>query len=426
MKLSTLPSGLLLAMGMTMTFAAPAQVVDEGNGAGKQNTATDVNDAGIVIGNALSSANRVTAFVVPTAGTEVPLATLANDACAAGEINNNGSSSQILGSCKDGNGVSQAVTWIANTPTTAPQQLQPIGGLLGLGADVQTAASAQNDNGDVVGVSISNNGTARPVYWAAGTTTPNLLNVGLLDLANTNCTPADISNPIASNGSQPAAVGECPSDGRGTGKPAAVIWPNLTTSATTLPLPDDAEYCSADEIDTAGYVLGSCSYADDLYRTVRWSYPWTDAPIVLQTISTTANAHNSDADMNANGEIAGNYLDADGFEHAFYWNPASGTDAVGIAALPGGATESASAIGNNGEVIGTSETSNGDVNAFHSLRGAVPTDDVPLPNGSNDGLTSISPSGQHAAGKSEGNWHVVHAIEEELPPGATPRPRTPR
>jgi hypothetical protein len=38
-----------------------------------------------------------------------------------------------------------------------------------------------------------------------------------------------------------------------------------------------------------------------VYQTVRWSYPWTAAPIVLQTLSGTAVPRNTGVDMNANG-----------------------------------------------------------------------------------------------------------------------------
>ena len=137
-----LPCLTAVATLTLMTPLAHAQMTDEGTGVGPQNAAVAANDAGVVIGNGLSSTNTRTAYVALTPGSEVPLAALANDACSAGSLNNNGSTAEIIGSCKDADGVFQAVTWHANTPITAPTVLQPLPSLLDAG--VRTSATAQN------------------------------------------------------------------------------------------------------------------------------------------------------------------------------------------------------------------------------------------------------------------------------------------
>ena len=81
---------------------------------------------------------------------------------------------------------------------------------------------------------------------------------------------------------------------------------------------------------------------------------------MLQTLSGTAVPRNSGVDMNAAGQIAGNYRAASGFTLPFYWDPtATGTVGVNILALPGGSMASANAIGNNGKIVGTGETAVG-------------------------------------------------------------------
>ena len=399
-----LPGLTAVATLTLMTPLAHAQMTSEGTGAGPQNEAVAVNDAGVVVGNALSSTNMSIAYVAVTPGNEVPLAALANDACGAGSLNNNGSTAQIVGACADANGVSQAVEWYANTPATAPTVLRPLSGLLGVGGGVRTRARAQNIQGSVVGVSIDILGTDTPVIWSSGSASPSSLAVGLLGIITpVNCVPTDISNPIVANANQAAIVGECPTNGNGTGQPIAVIWPNSGAGAQQLPLPADAQYCGAEEVNVNGYVLGTCSYAGDYYQTVRWSYPWTAAPIVLQTLSGMAVPRNGGVDMNATGQIVGNYLAAGGFTLPYCWDPtATGTAGVSLTALPGGSRAGARAIGNNGEVVGTSETASGNSHAFHSLMCVAPTDDGTLTGGNNSDANSINPAGTIEVGGSEG------------------------
>ncbi|HET7331423.1 hypothetical protein [Dyella sp.] len=407
-----------LAAGMIFISAAHASVVDEGQGAGTQSTAVGVNDAGIVIGDGLSATNKAIAFFDAGMGNERVLPALADGACSASAITNTGKTSQILGSCDDAHGVGQAVRWNSNDwsisePAVALAQLGALGGLLGIGADVRTVATAQNDLGEVVGESFSSNGTGRPVFWAAGSTTPTELGAGLLGLASTNCIPTSINTP-ANPGARAVIVGSCPNDGSNTGKPVPILWTSPTTSVV-LSVPADAQYCSADEINGEGDVLGSCLYANDVNKTVRWAYPWTSTPIVLESISGIANSHNSGVDINASGQVACNYSDGNGFNRACEWDPSTGTDAVDITPLTDGSTAEAVAIGNNGEIVGISETRDGHANGFHSLQGASPVDDAPLPGGSNDGFVAESPSGAYAVGRSEVAGHGSHAVEASLP-----------
>ena len=131
--------------------------------------------------------------------------------------------------------------------------------------------------------------------------------------------------------------------------------------------------------------------------------------IVLQTLSGTAVTRDSGADMNATGQIVGDYRATGGFTLLFCWDPtATGTAGVTLTALSGGSTASASAIGNNGEIVGAGETSGGNSHAFHSLICATPVDDGTLPGSSNSGPNGISPNGMVAEGWSEVAGQLVH------------------
>ena len=268
----------------------------------------------------------------------------------------------------------------------------------------------------MVGVSIDILGTDTPVIWLSGSASATALAVNLLGIITpVNCVPTDVSDPIVANSNKAAIVGECPTDGSGTGRPIALIWPNASALPQQLPLPADAQYCGAEEVNVLGDVLGTCVYATDGYQTVRWSYPWNAPPTVLQTVSGTAAPRNSGVDMNATGQIVGNYLAAGGFTLPFFWDPsATGTAGVSIAALPGGSNAIAEAIGNNGEIVGTGETVSGTVHAVHSLMGAPLTDDGTLSGGSNSGANGISPNGTVAVGMSEVVDQADHSMVESL------------
>ena len=135
---------------------------------------------------------------------------------------------------------------------------------------------------------------------------------------------------------------------------------------------------------------------------------------MLQTLSGTAVPRNGGVDMNATGQIVGNYLASGGFTLPYCWDPtATGTAGVSLTALPGGSRAGARAIGNNGEVVGTSETASGNSHAFHSLMCVAPTDDGTLTGGNNSGASGISPGGMEEVGESEITGESVNS--EEVP-----------
>jgi uncharacterized membrane protein len=419
-SLSVLAAGMALA---GVGRPAYAGWNDEGTSIGPQCGSADVNNSGVEVGNCLSSKYVRTAFVATTVGNPVPLAPLTTNgnggvACEVGGINNAPTvSAVIVGSCQDTHSVWQAVYWRAGSPAIQPTQLQPLPGLAGLLADVKTSEVAVNLRGDVVGISINGNGDATPVLWnAAGV--PTALSSPLLG-STTNCSPADI------NDASPASiVGNCPAGPGGAGKNVAVLWSSPTAAYTALPVPPGASYCSAKEINANGQIMGGCVYlgtngaTPDTYKTVQWGSGGT-GPTVLQTINGNVSLRNTGVDMNASGQIAGTRLVAGGYTSAFFWDPSTGTNGIGIPPLTGGSRARAAAISDDGTVVGNGE-SNARNEAFvwHAITAAL-TSIPALQSGGNDGVIAISKSGAFIAGASEtahdGTGEEVDAVEEATP-----------
>ena len=415
-----------LLVGVVLASAAPsayASWTDEGTSVGLQCSAADVNDAGTVVGTCISTGYVRIAFMAATAGSPVALAPLTTSgnggvACEAGGIDNAPvSSAVIVGSCQDASSVWQAVYWTASNPSATPTLLQPLPILAGLrlAPDVSTRAAATNSQGVIVGVSVDGSGNDTPVVWSSAGV-PTALNAPLTGSVQ-NCSPVDISDAAT-----PAIIGNCPAGAAGAGKNRAVLWTSATSAYVVLPVPGAASYCSAQEINTAGQILGECVYlgtngaSPDTYRTVRWGSGGT-GPTVMLTVNGNTSLRNAGVGMNASGQIAGNHLVAGGYPLPFLWDPSTGTNAIGIVALPGGSRGTATGIGDNGVVAGCDETA-GVSEAFVSHGGATPIAIAPLKAGGNDCATSISRSGGNIAGASEisgGTGEEVDAVQEATP-----------
>jgi hypothetical protein len=419
-SLSVLAAGMVLA---GMSSPAYASWSDEGTSAGLQCSSADVNDSAIVVGNCLSGTFIREGFVAATLGKPVPLAPLTTngnggEACTVGGINNALLPSAIIvGSCEDANSVPQAVFWNAGNPAITPTQLQPLPGIAGLLADVQTIETAVNQQGNIVGTSINGNEDATPVIWnAAGT--PTALPAALLGSV-TNCVPVDINDAAP-----PSIVGNCPAGAGGGGKNVAVLWLTSTSAPLILFKPSGASYCTAKKINTSGQILGECFYlgtngaTPDTFRTVEWGSGGS-GPTVLMTINGNTSLRNVGVDMNASGQVAGTRLIAGGYTSAFYWDPSKGTNATPIDQLPGGSRAGAAGIADNGVIIGNGEANGvNEAYVWHASNGTL-TPIAPLQSGGNDGVRAIAKSGGFIAGASEtshdGTGEEVDAVEEVTP-----------
>lgn len=373
-----LAAGPLLATGLAQ--AGPMQ--DIGTGSGPQCAGGGVNNSGYTVGVCAESDGMASGFVALAPGSAVDLGRLtASRSCSAGAVTNSG---RVIGSCLNGDSLSTAVVWNATAPTTV-QALQPSGG-------VRSKATAYNQSGVVAGLSVNANGTVRPVMWPSNQTTAQTLpGDGLLGLDTTNCVPADVDD-VASNPARPQIVGNCPGS---NGKPQAVLWSNglLSYAATLLALPSGALYCAASQISNAR-ILGHCDFGAQGGRTALWTTP-ASAPLLLTTIP----ARNSGSDLNANGGVVGQYMDSNGDSIPFYWDTTTNTR-TDIPALAGGFNVSVTAIGDNGNVVGTSETGTGTSRAIRwtPVGGTV---DLGTLGGKNSAPLSLSQDGCYLAGVSE-------------------------
>ncbi|WP_248798678.1 HAF family protein [Pseudomonas sp. MWU13-2105] len=322
-------------------------------------------------------------------------------ACVGGAVSNGtATTAVIVGSCEDANSIPQGVKWLASSLSSPPQQQQPLPILAGLRLvpDVQTEVAAVNLAGVLVGVSISPTGETTPVVWTAAGAANSLLPPLLGSV--TNCSPADISDAAT-----PSIIGNCPAGAGGAGKNQAVLWTNTSSGYSVLPVPSGASYCVASEINVGGKILGTCYYlgsgTPDSYKTVQWAPGGGSAPTVMLTINGSTSLRNSGVAMNASGQIAGNRLQAGGFTTPFFWDPATGTNGIPIAPLPGGSRATAKAISDNAVVVGCSETNGAsEAFAYHSV-GATLAAISPLAAGGNDCADAISPNGAYTAGTSE-------------------------
>ncbi|WP_323120692.1 hypothetical protein [Burkholderia alba] len=405
----------LYVVGAAFTgLCTPAYAWTDGNPSGaSQCAAVDINDAGTVIANC--EVNNTAVTYVTVAGTETQLSALPSTPggvpCASQAINNAVAGTEtIIGACQDGNEVWQAVSWVAGSPAS-PRQLMPYPGTLGiLDPGVRTSAADVNAQGITVGVSVDGNDIALPVYWSgSGTATP--FNTALLaPLAN--CAPASINDAAT-----PSVVGNCPAGS--SGKSVAVLWPTLSSSYASLPVPSGASYCAASQINLSGQILGECIYGTDTRRAVQWG-PGGTGPAVLMTVNGGTILHTTRIAQNDSGVVAVSFLAGGslaGFSEPAVWNPAGGnTNASGLT-LPSGAIHGGiGAIGNNGKMVGNFETWAGDTHPMHVESGSsTVVDDGSPEGGPNAVVTALSKSGTKEAGVGESGAENAQAIYQSVP-----------
>jgi len=403
-KLKIACASQLLLLGATFSSFTYASTTleDEGTGPGLLAGAAGVNDSGIEVGHFMGIGGNAVAFVRLSPGIETALpALVANQSCRTTAITNGG---LIVGFCRDALGRNQAVAWSASQPAAGPRLLAPRA-LLGLVPDVRTAALGVNSQGAIVGISTDGAGTNRPELWPVGSNSPIDLPFNLLGLSNTNCAAIDVAD---GSGVTPSVLGVCP-DGQGRSRP--VLWSATgllgAYSATALPLPVSAQYCDATAINAAGQVLGGCDFGASVgHKTVRWAANG-GAPIVLSSVNGFSRSHG--IDMNANGQITGNYVGTNDIVTGFYWNPDTST-ITAIPPLSVGASGEAVAISDTGVVIGNSEVGGGQSHPFEWTLATGTVDDGVLSGGSNAAVAALSKNGCFAAGSSEIAGHISHAV----------------
>ncbi len=388
-------SGSLL-LAIPVAQAGPMQ--DIGASSGPQCVGIDVNNSGYVVGACVESNGSASGFVAQTPGGGVDLAHLvAGRNCSAVAITNVG---RIVGHCMNSNSLHTGVVWNATAPTSVQALQALVGG-------VRSKVTALSQSGAVAGVSLNADNTALPVMWRNNETTARSLPAGLLGLVATNCVPADIDDH-SENPTMPNIVGNCPGS---NGRPQPVLWgPGLlgVYASTALPLPADALHCRATQVVNAR-ILGQCDFGAQGGHAVLWSNP-ASAPLVLSTGAQRSNART----LNANGHVIGHYPNTNGDAIPFHWDTT--TNIRTDIAPPAGAQHATVVdIGDNDNVVGTSEMTDGTKRAFKWTPGGGSVDLGTLPGGKNSGPVALSQDGCQMTGGSEaGSGQDLHAILQNL------------
>ena len=402
-------SGGALLWGASAAVNA-ATFIDLGNAAGVQCATTAVNDSGQAVGNCTlsdPSANLVPWFSASSAGPQQALPSLvANQPCTVTGIANNGS---MLGTCADANNLSFAVTWKAVAPSAPPVKLQPLAGTILFPllrpADVQTVAVDQNEQGAVVGWSVSGGGENTVVVYLPGTATPVRVSGW-----SAKCSAAGVNNTLI-NG-YPSILMNCTADGKDV--PRIATWVAGAYALMDLPVASGASYCWAVDMNDQNQAVGSCVFptAGKNINTAFWPSP-TSAPRLL---TLPQNAKNSGIATNNAGHVLARGMDPSGFVRDFYWADTSSSFAVRpIKTLPDSDSTSAFTLAENDTVA---------MDCFNSQE--YPTactwdpinETVPIPpinGGRKSILSSISFSGTRVAGVVTDASRNDTAVVAELP-----------
>lgn len=371
-----------------------------------QCAASDINDSNNAVGTCVPAGvgGQASAVYAAAAGnTFTPLQPLVTgQACSATGVADDGI---IVGGCVNTNNIPFGVAW--TSPTAAPVQLQPLSLLqiqvtllqidVTLG-DVSTVATGYNQNGVVVGESISSSGESTPVLYANGSGTP----IPIAGYA-TNCYAVDI-NQTTVNG-EPSVALDCPTNpspsNSGPTYGAIAQYTALLGGyvVTALPLPSGATHCTVTGINDNLEAVGTCHFpAPDLPRTAVWATP-TSVPTLL-TVS--GSARNAGRFINSSGNVVFEYQNSSGKDNAGFWN--TSTNAVTlIPPLTGGTHAVAKGLGDNNKVTLTSETTNEQPEAaeWTSSGGTVALGD--LNSGKKSGVAGTNKSGTAAVIDGEGS-----------------------
>ncbi|MBZ6459116.1 hypothetical protein K7402_13585 [Pseudomonas fluorescens group sp.] len=409
-------SSLMLGTGAILcsynSAAYAATFVNLGHAAGAQCSTAWVNDNAQAVGNCSppsASANNVPWFSATLAGPQQTLAPLvAGQPCMTLAISNNG---WIVGSCANGTNRFFATVWSATAPNNTPTVLTPLPPSLLFPllrpADVQTAASAQNQYGAVIAQSISASQDSTVVLYTAGSGTPERVS-GWGD----NCTGIEVNNTLT-NG-YPDVLMNCPGN---TGQPVIKIakWAAGGYSLTTLALPSGASYCWAAGMNDQSEVAGTCLYPDsntNVSKTAFWPSP-TSAP---RTLTLPLNAKNAAKAINNAGHILARRGDDTGIAQDLFWEDTNSSLGVRpIVPLPGSVMTKAVGLGNDDTIALNCQDSNQYPTGCYWTPSGGTQPLAPLPGGLLSALAGIAPAGKFVFGAATSATQTLNAVAAQLP-----------
>lgn len=212
----------------------------------------------------------------------------------------------------------------------AAYALTDLGTLGGPGA----FASDINEADQVVGYSYTADGQPHAFFWDGGVMT----DLGTLGGPTSSAGGLNDAGQVV--GGSRIAAGNFTTD--------AFVWENGVMTGLGI-----LKQASAAEINNAGQVVGA--YTRDpvppSVATVQWAFLWDHG--VFRSLF-----EGSAADINTVGQVAGQWESTRGYPVAAIWDPALGPRELGV--LPGGVFSAAYGLNDAGQVVGWSESWDGD------------------------------------------------------------------
>ena len=326
-----------------------------------------VNSNGTAVAHCDDSQGRTLTVRKPPGQPFQLMLSVAQNTCRAVAIN---PLNTVSANCVGDRGETVPVRWMNSGNRVL---LSPLPGLLGLLPDLSARGGAINDTDWIVGTSMANNGSIRPVVWPPGPANPvnpemlpvpNLLTHGFDAVA---CRPAGVENTaVASNG--PLIVGNCSVNVNGDEKLKVVRWQRNAGGAYAVTVldtfPNIDSNCTAVAIADGGAVAGNCTGPSDEPQAVYWAGGGTALTSIAPMIP--GGSARSTVSAMLGDLVVGSFRTSSGFEHAYFWQ-APNLSFVDIGVLPGGFNSRATGIFVAGfipAVVGISEVGGGASHAF--------------------------------------------------------------
>jgi probable HAF family extracellular repeat protein len=287
----------------------------------------DINEAGQIVGQAQTADGQYHAFLWDE-GTLTDLGTLGGNISWPNDINEAG---QIVGQAQTASGQFHAFLWKNGVMT----DLGTLGG-------TYSAAIAINEAGQIAGASYTAGGQTHAVLWDNGKMTD------LGTFGGSNSYPNGM-NDVGQIAGQAQTV---------DGHYHAFLWDGETlTDLGTL----GGSYSAAFAINKAGQIVGQTQTASGQYRAFLWDGG------MLSDLGTLGGSWSIAIAINEAGKIVGQAETASRQLHPVFWDGRTLTDLGTL----GGRTGHATAINEAGQIVGQAQTAGGQEHAFLAMTMAV-------------------------------------------------------